>query len=308
MNDDTNELFVPVCLATILVVDDMILNMTVLTKGLENDFNVVCLESGEATLDYLENNPKPSLIVLDVMMPGLSGYDVCREIKSNPRLASIPVIFITAITSKKDEELALSIGAADFITKPVDIHIAIARIKTHLNLQRKINLLENLSLLDKSLHVPNVQYFEYYIQRTWKKIYTNNFFLGLSFTTVLIKDEEILTFPSNCLAKIAEILWRSCVFPGGVICYIGRSIFGTIIPCDRLETIIEINRGMQHYLLSQVQQELKITPGDLKISTGLAITRHNDEKFPTSLRNTAEKIHNQAISRQGSNFIFEVIN
>ncbi|GAB2859945.1 two-component system response regulator [Pseudoduganella ginsengisoli] len=121
---------------TILVVDDTPDNIDLLCAILEEDYRTKIAVNGERALKIANGDSKPDLILLDIMMPGMSGYDVCKQLKSNPATRDIPVIFVTAMSEITDEQMGLSLGAADYITKPVSAPIVLARIKTQLAMKR----------------------------------------------------------------------------------------------------------------------------------------------------------------------------
>ena len=117
---------------TILVVDDTPDNLTLMSSLLKDLYKVKVANNGEKALKYVQGGSKPDLILLDIMMPGLSGYDVIRELKINPETRSIPVVFLTAMSEAEDEKKGLEMGAADYITKPISPPIVLARVKTQL--------------------------------------------------------------------------------------------------------------------------------------------------------------------------------
>lgn len=118
--------------ATILVVDDTLDNLTLMSGLLKDLYRVKVANSGEKALKYLENDTMPDLILLDIMMPKLSGYDILKELKSNHKTKDIPVIFLTAMSSIEDEKNGLEMGAVDYITKPISAPIVMARVKVHI--------------------------------------------------------------------------------------------------------------------------------------------------------------------------------
>jgi putative two-component system response regulator len=121
---------------TILAVDDSADNLALLSSLLKGAYRVKAANSGEAALEALSQGDKPDLILLDVMMPGMDGYEVCSRLKDDPSTRSIPVIFLTAKTNTVDEERGLGLGAVDYIAKPFSPPIVKARIATHLELKR----------------------------------------------------------------------------------------------------------------------------------------------------------------------------
>ena len=119
--------------ARILVVDDEPANLKVIREVLANDYRLSFAKSGELALQLIENEP-PKLILLDIMMPAMSGFEVCKVLKANPKTAHIPVIFVTALSHEQDESEGFALGAVDYITKPISPAIVRARVKNHLSL------------------------------------------------------------------------------------------------------------------------------------------------------------------------------
>jgi putative two-component system response regulator len=121
--------------ATVLVVDDSPDNIALLSSFLNAKYRVKVAISGEKALSLVTGDTAPDLILLDIMMPGMDGYEVCRRLKANPLTADIPVIFLTAKTELGDEQKGLELGAVDYIMKPPSPPIVMARISTHLHLK-----------------------------------------------------------------------------------------------------------------------------------------------------------------------------
>ena len=127
---------------TLLIVDDFPANLSFLFSYLRGfDFNVNIAESGEDALEEIVYS-KPDIILLDVMMPGIDGYETCRRLKNNQETCDIPVIFMTALTDTADKLKGFKIGAVDYITKPVQQEEVLARVTTHLTLSRLQKTLE----------------------------------------------------------------------------------------------------------------------------------------------------------------------
>lgn len=131
---------------TLLVVDDEPTNIAVLGELLEDRYRIRVANSGDKALALLaQDQSLPDLILLDVRMPGLSGYEVCERLKANPRTADIPIIFVTARDAPSDEEKGLKLGAVDYITKPFIPGIVRARVQTQINLKQKTDVIEKLN-------------------------------------------------------------------------------------------------------------------------------------------------------------------
>lgn len=120
--------------STILLVDDVADNIDILNAILLPHYRTRVALNGEKALRIAGSANPPDLILLDIMMPGLNGYDVCQQLKVNPDTRDIPVIFVTAMSEMEDEKCGLELGAVDYITKPVSPPIVLARVRTHLAL------------------------------------------------------------------------------------------------------------------------------------------------------------------------------
>ncbi len=129
--------------ATVLIVDDTPMNISILVGLLKPFYKTVVAKDGEQALNRVFSGSVPDLILLDIMMPGIDGYEVCKRLKADPRSKHIPVIFISAMSDAVDEEKGLLLGAVDYIAKPVSPPIVLARVKTHLALSQQQRALAN---------------------------------------------------------------------------------------------------------------------------------------------------------------------
>ncbi|MFK3740337.1 response regulator [Massilia sp. TN1-12] len=155
----------------ILAVDDEASNLQLLRQILQDHYRLRFAKDGQRALELVREE-RPNLILLDVMMPGMSGYEVCAALKADPELASIPVIFVTALTETDDELEGFEAGAVDYITKPVSPPIVRARVRTHLSLVRmeelrasRLEIVQRLGLAaeykdnETGLHVIRMSHF-----------------------------------------------------------------------------------------------------------------------------------------------------
>ena len=129
--------------ATVLVVDDTPDNLMLMAELLKDSYRVKAANSGEKALRLLQADPLPDLILLDIMMPGLSGHQVAQQLKDDPRTRNIPIIFLTAMAAMEDEIRGLQMGAVDYITKPISPPLVLARVDTQLKIKAAADFLRD---------------------------------------------------------------------------------------------------------------------------------------------------------------------
>jgi CheY-like chemotaxis protein len=132
----------------ILVVDDQPINIRVIHGLFKSQFDVVMAMNGEQALSQAEQH-RPDLIILDVMMPDMDGYEVCRRLKASSNTSAIPVVFVTAHNDAADEIQGIALGAIDFISKPINAVLVEARVKTYITFKLQTDLLRSLGVLDE---------------------------------------------------------------------------------------------------------------------------------------------------------------
>lgn len=127
---------------TVMIVDDADENLMIMESILAKEYSLKLFENANEAIDYAMANP-PDLILLDVMMPEIDGFEACRRLKANAKLADVPMIFITSKDEDEFEELGFTVGASDYIQKPVNAAILKARVKTHLKIKLVMDYLRN---------------------------------------------------------------------------------------------------------------------------------------------------------------------
>ncbi|MCL2603306.1 MAG: diguanylate cyclase [Defluviitaleaceae bacterium] len=151
---------------TILITDDEKMNVNILGDILSPMYNLLISRSGARAID-LANEHKPDLILLDVLMPEMSGFEVIKKLKETDATNKIPVIFITGLTSADDEEKGFFLGAVDYITKPFNKSIVKARVNTHLKIIDQMRTIEHLALVDPLTKISNRRGFENRLFAEW---------------------------------------------------------------------------------------------------------------------------------------------
>ncbi|TXH88552.1 MAG: two-component system response regulator [Rhodoferax sp.] len=165
---------------TVLIVDDAKENLTVLGQLLRPHYHVRVANSGARALQVVKTVPRPQIILLDVMMPEMDGYQVLQALRSDPVTRDIPVIFVTAMDADEDEEHGLTLGAVDYVTKPIKPALLLARVKTQLELKSARDILANQNaLLDAEVQ-----------RRTWENELIKDFSLNAMATLAEKRDNE----------------------------------------------------------------------------------------------------------------------
>lgn len=126
----------------VMIVDDATENLKVLIELLKDDYQLIPLKSGQIALEKLEKDLLPDLVLLDIVMPDMDGYELCAKIKNNSKTKEIPVIFITAVSEAMDDAKAFDLGAVDYIPKPFNPLTVKARVSTHIQLYRTVKQLQ----------------------------------------------------------------------------------------------------------------------------------------------------------------------
>lgn len=244
--------------AKILVVDDEPINTELLALSLEEDYLVKTVQSGSDALIALTRF-LPDLILLDIRMPGMDGFEVMQQIKSNEQTADIPVIFVTGEDSTDDELKGLRLGAVDYVRKPFKMPLVLARIAIHVDLKRKNDLLESLACADGLTGIFNRRKFDESLATLYQAGLRYKSPLGL----VLIDIDYFKQYNDyyghaegdECLKKVALMLAGVAKRATDVVARVGGEEFALVLPnvdCDQLKTVtqaihIELRKiGIQH--------------------------------------------------------------
>ncbi|MBF0422048.1 MAG: diguanylate cyclase [Magnetococcales bacterium] len=198
----------------ILVVDDTETNIDVLLELLDPLYEVSVALDGRTALDLVVKE-RPDIILLDVMMPEMDGWTVCRALKENDATRDIPVVFLTARGQTDDELKGFELGAVDYITKPFAGVVVQARVKTHLELKSQRDYLASLSTLDGLTGIPNRRRFDAALGHEWQRAIRGNMALSL----ILMDVDHFKAYNDNyghaagdeCLRRVAKDGFRRVV-------------------------------------------------------------------------------------------------
>jgi len=269
----------------LLVVDDQPINIQVMYQAFAGEYQVFMATSGEQALTVCKNNP-PDLILLDIVMPGMDGFEVCTRLKADETTRHIPVIFVTAHTDPTQETHGLSVGAVDFIAKPVNPDVVRARVKTHITLKFQSDLLRKLVFLDGLSGVFNRRYFDQQIATEWARSLRSNSPLSLILLDVdffkLYNDRYGHQAGDDTLRMIAVTL-KSCLRrPADLVARYGGEEFACVLPDtsfeDAMALALELERKIRE---RQIPHESSTVDKVITISVGLATREgHADGEAP----------------------------
>lgn len=145
-------------ISKVLIVDDQPENIQVLMAALMDDYTVVAAKNGEKAIELATKSPQPDLILLDVLMPDISGYELCQRLKAKPETRQIPIIFVTALSEADDEAKGFQFGGADYIVKPAHPTVVKARVKSHLTITQLTKQLQAVNdLLEQKVHKRTIE-------------------------------------------------------------------------------------------------------------------------------------------------------
>ena len=232
----------------LLVVDDQPTNIQVLYRVFADDCQVFMATSGEQAL-HTAREEAPDVILLDVMMPDMDGYEVCRQLKQDSATRDIPILFVTAHHEAQEEARGLACGAVDFITKPIHPAVVRARVHTHLTLQRQTEVLKRLVFIDALTHAFNRRYFDERLAEEWGRAQRTGRPLGL----ILIDVDYFKQFNDvnghkrgdDALRQVAQALKGTILRPSDVVCRYGGEEFACLLPDTDLDGALQVAQRMK---------------------------------------------------------------
>ena len=217
----------------LLVVDDQPVNIQAIYQVFAADHQVLMATNGEQALALCASQ-QPDLVLLDVVMPGMDGHEVCRRLQSDPATRDIPVIFVTAHNDEAAEAQGLDLGAVDFISKPINPKIVRARVRTHLTLKAQADLLRQWVYIDGLTGVYNRRHFDERLAAEWARAMRNNAALSVVLIDVdLFKrynDRYGHQAGDDCLRRVAAALKAGIRRPGDLAARYGGEEFVCLLP------------------------------------------------------------------------------
>ena len=276
----------------LLVVDDQPINIQVMHQAFVGEYQVFMATSGAQALAVCQNNP-PDLILLDVVMPGMDGFEVCTLLKAEESTKHIPVIFVTAHTDAAQETRGLSVGAVDFIAKPVNPDVVRARVKTHLTLKFQSDLLRKLVFLDGLSGVFNRRYFDQQIATECARSVRNNSPLSLILLDVdyfkLYNDHYGHQAGDDALRMIAVTLKSALRRPADLVARYGGEEFACILPETSFEDAMSVASELERKIrFLGIPHDKSTVDQVVTISAGLSTRDGSTEGDSTTLIGLAD--------------------
>ena len=217
----------------ILIVDDAMENIQILHHALRDEHDVLFALSGEKALQ-IAHNQQPDLILLDAVMPGMDGYEVCGALRASAAARDIPVIFVTALTTPEDETRALEAGAVDFISKPFNVAVVRARVRTQLTVKRQADAMRELTLTDALTGVANRRSFNEAMDNEWRRCARS----GTPMAVIMIDIDHFKNYNDAyghqagdlCLQQVSAAMKRCAGRPPDLLARYGGEEFIILLP------------------------------------------------------------------------------
>ncbi len=231
----------------LLVVDDQPANIQALYQVFSADHQVLMATSGEQAVK-IATAKLPDLVLLDIVMPGMDGHQVCHHLKADPATRDIPVIFVTAHDNEAAETLGLELGAVDFIRKPINPKVVRARVKTHLTLKAQSDLLREWVYMDGLTGVRNRRYFDERLASEWARAVRNTTALSIVLLDVdffkRFNDHYGHQAGDDCLRRVAGALRQALKRPADVLARYGGEEFVCLLPETPLDGAMAVARQL----------------------------------------------------------------
>ncbi len=240
--------------ARILIVDDEKINIRILVDLLKDDYSLVLARNGEQALRFAFQNPPPDIILLDVVMPEMGGYEVIKQLKEHELTKDTPVIFITALNSVEDEEHGLKLGAVDYITKPFSPPIVKMRIHNHLRFAHQHKLLDKLAYLDALTEIPNRRRFDEVFKKEFARARRNGTPFSIGMVDVdffkQYNDHYGHAMGDRTLQSIAGALGYALKRPADMVARYGGEEFVIILPETDAEATQQVAERVRRDVLA----------------------------------------------------------
>ena len=276
----------------LLVVDDQPINIQVMHQVFGGDYQVFMATSGPQALAICKANP-PDLVLLDIVMPGMDGFEVCSRLKADDTTCNIPIIFVTAHTDAAQETHGLGIGAVDFIAKPVNPAVVRARVKTQLTLKFQSDLLRKLVFLDGLSGVYNRRYFDQQLGVECARSTRS----GVPLSAIMIDVDHFKLYNDryghqagdDCLRQIAVALKACLKRPADLVARYGGEEFACILPDTTFDDAVCLGNDLERKVRAlAIPHEASSVAAVITVSIGVATRTVDSAEDPAALIRLAD--------------------
>jgi diguanylate cyclase (GGDEF)-like protein len=236
---------------------------------------------------------QPDLILLDAVMPGMDGYAVVAALRSSPRLQDIPVIFVTALSRPEDETRALEAGAVDFISKPFNVAVVRARVRSQLTIKRQADAMRELSMTDGLTGVANRRNFNDKIDAEWRRCAR----AGLPLSVIMIDIDHFKLYNDHyghqagdaCLVDVAAAMKRCAARPPDMLARYGGEEFILLLPQEAADGAeVVANRILEEVRKLALPHAASLTAPHITVSMGLSTIQPQDHNDPNTVIRNAD--------------------
>ena len=282
----------PLPTARLLIVDDDPNNVRLLASIFDQDYDILFALSGLEAID-ISLLERPDLIILDVMMPDLDGYTVCKTIKNHPHTKDIPIVFLTAHCDAEEEIRGLEMGAADFISKPFYPKIVKIRVSNQIELKYAREKLTKLAITDGLTGIANRRYFDDQLAHEWTRARRLNQTLAIAMIDVdwfkKYNDHYGHQGGDDCLRQVANVLSNVAKRDSDFVARYGGEEFAIILPMTQAENALELSKNICLALSNLELPHALSDFGHVTLSVGVAVGCPKQNTTPHNLLVNADK-------------------
>ena len=281
----------------ILIVDDNKQNIELLMELFRGEYRIAAAINAQRAFKIAMSDAPPDIILLDIIMPEIDGYELCAKLKEEANTKHIPVIFITAVSEIMDENRGFALGAVDYITKPFHPPMVKARVKLHLNLKRKYELLEKYAFIDGLTEIANRRRFDEVMMIEWNRSLRSSIPLSLIMLDIdhfkFYNDTYGHGKGDDCLKKVALTMKRSLRRASDFVARYGGEEFAVVLPSATSREAVEV-AGQIQASIAALAIEHSSSPVEpmVTLSMGIAtITPHADGEIDLLIKEADRQLY-----------------
>lgn len=277
----------------ILVVDDSPTDLLFLLNGLSEKFAVSFASSAEETLNLVNRVTQPDIILLDVMMPNMDGFEICTRLKNNGNTKHIPVIFVSSLNATADKTSGFNVGAVDYITKPLDLKELEVRIQTHIRIKEQSQYFESMAFFDPLTNVANRRKYNEVLQREWARCIRYYHQISMIIIDIDFFKQYNDTYGhaegDNCLISVARLLEVTAGRQTDIFARIGGEEFVLLVPdCNTAGAVKQAEQILRIISTADIPHENSYIANHLTVSLGVATMYPSKDNSALSLFQAAD--------------------